>query len=151
MPIRTMSRWLAGLLLSVSLSVLAADNTTAPSLPQWKGKVVLLDFWASWCKPCRESFPWMNDLQHRYGDNLVIVAVNLDQDHRLADQFLEQTPATFRIEYDPKGTLATQLGVSTMPMSFLIDRSGRIRERHQGFRQTEQPKREKSIAALLKE
>jgi cytochrome c biogenesis protein CcmG, thiol:disulfide interchange protein DsbE len=150
LPKFRVSTVLAVLMLSAT-SALGAGGETAPLLPQWQGKVVLLDFWASWCKPCRESFPWMNDLQRRYGNDLVIVAVNLDQDRDLAEQFLAQTPASFRIEYDAKGALATKLDVSTMPMSFLIDRDGRIRERHRGFRTTQRADREHSIAALLKE
>jgi cytochrome c biogenesis protein CcmG, thiol:disulfide interchange protein DsbE len=121
-------------------------------LPQIKGKVVLLDFWASWCGPCRQSFPWMNELQARYGAaGLVVVAFNLDQDRELAAQFLTTTPAKFRIEYDARGTLAESFGVVAMPTSVLIDRAGRVRAVHRGFKLTQRAEREQAIAALLKE
>jgi thiol-disulfide isomerase/thioredoxin len=116
------------------------------------GKVVLLDFWASWCEPCRHSFPWMSELQRRHGaDGLIVVAVNLDQDPHLAQQFLAATPAAFRVEYDPAGTLATEFGVNAMPVSFVIDRTGRVREKHVGFRQAQREQREASLLKLLKE
>jgi thiol-disulfide isomerase/thioredoxin len=116
------------------------------------GKVVLLDFWASWCEPCRHSFPWMSELQRRHGaDGLVVVAVNLDQDPHLAEQFLAATPAAFRVEYDPAGALASEFGVNAMPVSFVIDRTGRVREKHVGFRQAQREQREASLLKLLKE
>lgn len=121
-------------------------------LPALKGKVVLLDFWASWCEPCRQSFPWMSDLQKRYGENnFVVVAVNLDQDRKLAEQFLSSTPADFRVEYDPQGVLAEQFAVISMPTSVVIDRNGQVRERHRGFRLAQRVEREASISKLLKE
>ena len=132
-----------------------ADVTSTAGLPLFKdlgGKVVLLDFWASWCEPCRHSFPWMSELQRRHGaDGLVVVAVNLDQDPHLAEQFLAATPAAFRVEYDPAGKLATEFGVNAMPVSFVIDRTGRVREKHVGFRQAQREQREATLLKLLKE
>jgi thiol-disulfide isomerase/thioredoxin len=123
-----------------------------PLLEKLAGKVVLLDFCASWCEPCRHSFPWMADLQRRYAaDGLVVVAVNLDQDRSLAERFLATTPAAFHVEYDPQGAIATHFGVSAMPVSFIIDRTGRIRETHVGFRQAQRSEREASISKLLQE
>jgi len=91
-------------------------------------------------------------MQRRYADSdLVVVAVNLDQDRKAADKFLAAVPAGFRVEFDPAGTLATQFGVTAMPMSFLIDRKGAVRERHSGFRESVKTQREQSIVKLLKE
>lgn len=131
----------------------SADATRLTSLlASLKGKVVLLDFWASWCEPCRRSFPWMSELQKQHGaDGLVIVAINVDQERQLAAQFLTATPAGFRIEYDPEGVLATQYSVAAMPTSFLIDRTGRVREQHHGFKEAQRSAREQVIAKLLKE
>lgn len=133
----------------------AAEATAAPAWPllgSLKGKVVLVDFWASWCSPCLRSFPWMNELQKRHAaDGLVVVAVNLDQDRALADAFLERTPAGFKVEFDQQGALAKQFGVQAMPTSFLIDRQGRIRVRHAGFRDAQRAERERQIQHLLKE
>jgi cytochrome c biogenesis protein CcmG/thiol:disulfide interchange protein DsbE len=153
----TAARWLkigvasVGFLIAAQVYAAPVPTADAPLLRTLKGKVVLLDFWASWCGPCRQSFPWMNDLQRRYGSDLVVVAVNLDQDRALAEQFIKATPAAFRIEYDPEGKLATQFDVTSMPMSFVIDRKGEVRERHRGFREAQRAERERIISKLLKE
>ncbi len=128
------------------------DISTTPIVQSARGKVVLLDFWASWCAPCRKSFPWMSGLQKKYGDQgLTVIAVNLDMEKALAAEFLKTTPAQFRIEYDPKGDLATRLNVAAMPTSFLLDRNGRIVKQHAGFREAQLAAREQEIEKLLKE
>jgi cytochrome c biogenesis protein CcmG, thiol:disulfide interchange protein DsbE len=138
--------------LLLALGAHAESAIDSPLIKELHGKVVLLDFWASWCGPCRQSFPWMNEMEQRYGkDGFVVVAVNMDQDRALAEQFLAATPAKFRISYDPKGDLATQLNVTSMPTSFVIDRRGQIREQHKGFRDAQRAAREASIVQLLKE
>jgi cytochrome c biogenesis protein CcmG, thiol:disulfide interchange protein DsbE len=111
----------------------AADDS-ALDLDALKGKVVYLDFWASWCEPCRQSFPWMNQLQDELGANgLVVIAVDVDRERAAAEQFLRSYPARFRIVYDPQGTLPEKFAVRGMPTSFLIDRNGQVRFEHQGF------------------
>jgi cytochrome c biogenesis protein CcmG/thiol:disulfide interchange protein DsbE len=130
----------------------AAAAPRWPALEAYAGKVVLLDFWASWCSPCLQSFPWMNELQQKHGgEGLVVLAVNLDQDRKLAEAFLGKTPAKFKIEYDPNGAVARQFGVQAMPTSFLIDRTGKVRVRHAGFKDKHRTEREQQIAQLLKE
>ena len=114
------------------------------------GKVVYLDFWASWCGPCRSSFPWMNEMQTRYGgQGLVIVAINLDKDKSLADRFLVQLPAKFNVAFDPYGTIAGQYQIIGMPTSFLIDRNGNIHQRHTGFRDKDKADLELQIRQLI--
>lgn len=136
--------------ISESPPVAAAPNW--PLLKSLNGKVVLVDFWASWCTPCLQSFPWMNELQQKHSEKgLVIVAINVDQDRALADAFLKKVPAKFRVEYDAKGTIARQFDVRAMPTSFLIDREGRVRVRHRGFREKQRAEREDQIEQLLKE
>ena len=101
---------------------------------QYKGQVIYLDFWASWCVPCRLSFPWMNELQAEYGGKgLMIVAVNVDHDAAAAQQFLEQVPASFKIVYDPSGKIAQKYPLKGMPTSFLIGRDSTVRFEHDGF------------------
>lgn len=130
----------------------APDIATTPLLQGVHGKVVLLDFWASWCTPCRKSFPWMNALQKKYAARgLTVIAVNLDMEKQLAAEFLRATPAQFRIEYDPRGNLAEQLNVSAMPTSFLLDRNGKIVGQHAGFREAQLAAREQEIEKLLQE
>jgi thiol-disulfide isomerase/thioredoxin len=145
-------------LVMTTASVVAASAPPPQAAPRWplldslQGKVVLVDFWASWCAPCLQSFPWMNDLHARHGgDGLVIVAVNVDQERALADAFLKKVPARFRVEYDQTGSLARQFEVQAMPTSFLIDRQGNIRVRHAGFREKQRADREQQIVQLLKE
>jgi thiol-disulfide isomerase/thioredoxin len=146
--------------LSLLLASLAGNGpaTADSATPDWpllaglSGKVVLVDFWASWCGPCLRSFPWMNELQQRHaGEGLVIVAVNLDQDRTLADAFIKKLPPKFRVEFDPAGQIATRFGVEAMPTSFLIDRRGKVRVRHAGFRDAQRAPREQQIQQLLKE
>jgi cytochrome c biogenesis protein CcmG/thiol:disulfide interchange protein DsbE len=119
-------------------------------LSDLRGKVVYLDFWASWCGPCRSTFPWMNDIQARYGDQgLVIVAVNVDKDKALASQFLAQLPAKFTIAYDPQGSVAGMYKIIGMPSSFLIDRDGKIQLVHPGFREKDKAELESQIRQLV--
>ncbi|WP_303904694.1 TlpA family protein disulfide reductase [Thiohalomonas denitrificans] len=119
-------------------------------LEQLRGKVIYLDFWASWCAPCRKSFPFMNELQTRYGEQgLVVVAVNLDKDQKLVEQFLAKYPAQFTVAYDPKGETAERFGVKGMPSSYLIDRDGEIRLSHVGFRDKDRSELETGIRDVL--
>lgn len=119
-------------------------------LESLRGKVVYLDYWASWCGPCRESFPFMNELQARYADkDLVIIAVTVDKDRADAQRFLAQHPADFIIAYDPAGATARALNVRVMPTTFLIDRNGEIAGTHLGFRAADKAKIERALKALL--
>ena len=136
----------------VSAEPPAADASRWPALQEYAGKVVLLDFWASWCSPCLKSFPWMNQLQQKHAqDGFAVVAINVDQDRKLAEAFLAKTPAQFRVEYDPAGAIARKFDVQAMPTSFLIDRHGKVRFRHEGFKEKSRDTREKQLAQLLKE
>jgi len=121
------------------------------SLNQYKGQVVYLDFWASWCGPCRQSFPWMNEMQQRYGARgFKVIAVNLDKEQALREKFITTIPPKFTIAFDPEGTVAEQYGVQGMPSSYLIDRNGNIYAHHLGFREKDTAELEKTIQSLLK-
>jgi len=116
-----------------------------------KGKVVYLDFWASWCVPCRQSFPWMSELQRSLEkEGLVIVAVNVDQERADAEHFLSEFRPPFRVAFDPKGSLAEHYHVNGMPTSVLIDRDGRTVKVHQGFRSRDRESLEQQIRSVLK-
>ncbi|MCW8988888.1 MAG: TlpA family protein disulfide reductase [Gammaproteobacteria bacterium] len=125
-------------------------DTGAIQLSDYKGKVIYLDFWASWCIPCRKSFPWMNDMQKRLGNKgFKVIAVNLDQEQDKAKAFLEKIPANFTVAYDPEGVSAVAFKVKGMPSSYLIDRTGKISFTHIGFREKEIPEMEQKIKQLL--
>jgi cytochrome c biogenesis protein CcmG, thiol:disulfide interchange protein DsbE len=115
-----------------------------------QGKVVLVDFWASWCGPCRQSFPWMNAMQAKYGARgLQIVAVNVDAKRADADRFLEQVPASFSIAFDSQGDTPRRFAIKGMPTSVLVGADGRVADRHAGFRDDDKPALEAAIVAAL--
>ncbi|NQZ23901.1 MAG: TlpA family protein disulfide reductase [Colwellia sp.] len=115
-----------------------------------KGKVIYLDFWASWCGPCRKSFPWMNDIQQQYQQQgLVVISVNVDNQKSLAEEFLNEIPANFTVFYDPKGKVARKFKLKGMPSSYLIDRSGKMVATHVGFSKSKSSHYEQEIKALL--
>ena len=129
--------------------VLPGDNKNI-SLAKLKGKVVYLDFWASWCDPCRKSFPWMNDIQTRFDKNkFTVIAVNLDSSREDATKFLQKIPANFDIAYDPDGKVATKYNLKAMPSSYLIDKKGNLVLAHKGYREGDAAEIETKIRALL--
>lgn len=145
--------------LALSLSLLLVNNAQAMSIPETKlqqtlaehrGQVVYLDFWASWCGPCRKSFPWMNEMQQKYRDQgFVIISVNLDADKTLATEFLSETPANFLVIYDPEGDIAQQFNIQGMPSSLLIDKQGNVQQAHTGFFTNKVKLYETQLMALL--
>ncbi len=154
--IARVSRWGALLLLWLPAWAPAGPGmvpvTTAGELDlsAFRGQVVYVDFWASWCKPCRKSFPWMKSLQRRFAQRgLAVVAVNLDQDRDKARAFLDHFSPNFPIAYDPRGVVARRWDVRGMPSSYLVDRDGRIVFRHVGFRDADRPVLERKIMELL--
>ena len=115
-----------------------------------KGKVIYLDFWASWCGPCRKSFPWMNNMQEKYHQQgLVIISVNVDNSKALADEFLAEVPANFNVFYDPKGKVARKFKLKGMPSSYIIARSGKMVSAHVGFTESKKMKYEEELKTLL--
>ena len=103
-------------------------------LSSYLGKVGYLDFWASWCVPCRETFPWMNQLQSKFGkDGFEVVAVNIDTKRAEADKFLAKFPAGFTVLFDPKRSVAKTYELKGLPTTFLIDRAGNVISTHLGF------------------
>ncbi|MFN3712555.1 MAG: TlpA family protein disulfide reductase [Alcanivoracaceae bacterium] len=98
-------------------------------------KVIYVDFWASWCVPCRQSFPWLNAMQEKYGAaGLKVVGINVDRQQHAANRFLEQHPAHFTLFSDPQGALAAQYRLEGMPSALLLSPDGTVLERHIGFR-----------------
>lgn len=122
----------------------------AIALDKLKGKVVYVDFWASWCGPCRRSFPWMAEMQQKYGaKGFTVVAVNVDKKRSDAERFLEKTPAGFTVVYDEAGTTPAAYAVKGMPSSYLIDPSGKVTFVERGFLDEHKAEIEQKIAALV--
>lgn len=120
------------------------------SLETLRGQVVYVDFWASWCGPCRRSFPWMNEMQGRYvGRGLAIVAINVDSNPPDAARFLERNPAQFAVAYDHAGATPLAYAVREMPSSYLIDSRGKVVDVEHGFRDERKDALERRIQALL--
>ena len=125
-------------------------NSGTVSLKQYRNQVVFVDFWASWCVPCKYSFPWMNEMQERYGeDGFKVIGINVDKDKAMAEKFLEHVPASFDIAYDPEGEVADLYSLKVMPSSYLIDRDGNLVHAHKGFKTSDGSRMEDMIRKLL--
>jgi thiol-disulfide isomerase/thioredoxin len=134
-----------------NVAVSSADGV-AVRLADYKGKVVLIDFWASWCPPCKTSFPALDAIFREYQEKgLEVLAVNLDEKRRDADTFLDAHPHRLTVLFDPKGISPTAFGVKGMPSSFLIDRAGNIRFTHMGYSGNVDGSYRQEIAQLLSE
>jgi cytochrome c biogenesis protein CcmG/thiol:disulfide interchange protein DsbE len=134
-----------------------APNFTLPNakgeavtLDKLRGKVVYVDFWASWCGPCRRSFPWMNEMQQKYGARgFTVVAINVDKKRADADKFLALLPANFPVVYDEAGTTPAAFAVQGMPSSYLIDARGNVTYVERGFTDESRGPLEERVKALL--
>lgn len=160
LPHRTAALALLVLALALSgLNAAAAEPAARQVIPaaEFKltdhaGKVVVLDFWASWCKPCKLSMPWLSKLQRSYaGQGLQIVAISVDTDEAAMRARLGELDPGIVVVFDPKGELAAQYKLEGMPTTFLVDRAGKPAGSHVGYLEKEADQREAEIAALLKE
>lgn len=120
------------------------------ALDNHRGEVIYIDFWASWCGPCRKSFPWMNQIEAKYKEQgFSVISVNLDTNKLFATKFLNEVPASFTVIYDPKGKIAKHFKIQGMPSSMLIGRDGNIKSRHTGFFTNKIPLYQQEIEKLL--
>ena len=135
-----------------SFPALPGYHLEGPLPASLAGKVVLVDFWASWCGPCGESFPAMDELQKKYGpQGLVILAVNEDENKADMEAFLKSHAISFTVVRDAKQSLVEVAGIGTMPGSFVLGRDGKVAFTHNGFHGSETKKQyEQEIEALLK-
>ena len=155
-----LSLWLMFVLLPPPANALELGNSApmfalptqhgAVELAKFKGKIVYVDFWASWCGPCKQSFPWMNEMHAKYAARgLEIIAINVDAKMADAERFLAASPAKFSIAFDPKGDTPRQFGVKAMPTSYLLDADGKITLVHSGFREADRAQLEAAFSAAL--
>ena len=127
-------------------------NGKKVDLAALRGNVVVVDFWASWCGPCKEELPVLESFHRKYADEgLVIVGINIDTNTKKMNNFLKGSPVSFRIVHDPKIELAQRYEPSTMPSSYFIGRDGKLRYIHEGFRKKDAEAIEARIKALLAE
>ncbi|MDE2371346.1 MAG: TlpA family protein disulfide reductase [Burkholderiales bacterium] len=119
-------------------------------LAQARGRLVYLDFWASWCAPCKRSFPWMNRLQSRYGaQGLQVIAVNVDAHHEDALRFLREMPAQFTVAFDEHGETPRRYRIQGMPTSILISTAGKVLHVQRGFHPEDEAEIESRIQRTL--
>ncbi len=130
----------------------AIENDSSVNLADFHGKVVYLDFWASWCAPCRASFPFMNSLHQEFNQQgIAVVGISLDTTKKDALNFLAKTPANFTVAIDPKGVCPQEFGVQGMPSSYILGVNGEVLYTHNGFKEKDQEKLRAVIQAIVKE
>ncbi len=129
-----------------------SGNGAALDFNAYKGKVVLIDFWATWCPPCRKSMPFFNGLQNEYSkEGFEIVAINVDENKWDAEQFLNGNPVDYKMAFDPDGDCPKKFGLKAMPSSYLVDKAGKVRKVYLGFRDEDQAMIRSKVLELLAE
>jgi thiol-disulfide isomerase/thioredoxin len=128
------------------------DGSGELKLGDLRGKVVFVDFWASWCAPCQKSMPLFDAMAKEFpAARFQLIGVNVDKDVGAAKKALAKRPVSYTIVSDPSGTLPGRYGVETMPMAYLVDGDGAIRYVHKGFREGDIEKLREHIQKLLAE
>ena len=148
------AKYLMRIILACACLLSIAPTRAGPAidLDQFRGRVLYLDFWASWCAPCRQSFPWMQAMQDAHEhEGLSVVAINLDQYRKDADRFLSKYHPKFDVRFDAQGEVAELFKIKGMPTSIIIDRHGVLRFTHIGFRRIDQAAYEDQLRQVLAE
>ena len=122
------------------------------SLSSLKGKVVLINFWATWCGPCRKEMPLLEQIHKKYAPlGFTMLGVNVEEDTRLMDTFLKDVPVTFPVLLDPANGVSKLYNVSAMPSTVIVDRKGNVRFIHQGYKPGDENKYQDLIRQLIRE
>ena len=162
-----LNSWMRGAVLTGALaltSLVSASSSMAPtftlpsrsgdtvSLGQLKGKVVMLNFWASWCGPCRQEMPLLDQMHKRYSAlGFTLVGVNVDENSKDAEAWLSKTPVSFPVLFDRESKVSKLYDVNAMPSTVFIDRQGNVRYQHKGYKTGDEGEYLNQIRALLKE
>jgi len=134
----------------VALPLLSPPASQELSLASLRGKIVYLDFWASWCGPCRVSFPQLEQLRQELGPRgFEVLAVNVDEQESDALHFLQELPVTYPVVRDGSGETPGNYGILGMPTGYLIDRKGVVRLVHQGYRKSDGEALRAAVIELL--
>jgi thiol-disulfide isomerase/thioredoxin len=122
------------------------------SLDQYKGQVVMINFWASWCGPCRQEMPILEKLHTKYKPmGFTMIGVNVEPDSSLAAKWLKSTPVTFPILFDTKSEVSKLYSVAGMPSTVIVDRKGNLRFLHRGYKSGDENEYLNQIRALVRE
>jgi peroxiredoxin len=162
-----MQNRIAGMVAAVILAlpaVAAAPSGPAPqftlpskagsdvSLGQYKGQIVMINFWASWCVPCRQEMPMLEDIYKKYNKlGFTLIGVNVEPDSKAADDWLKQTPVSFPVLYDKESKVSKMYNVSGMPTTVIIDRKGNVRYRHISYKPGDEGEYLNTIRAMVRE
>jgi peroxiredoxin len=131
---------------------LAARGGHDVTLAQYHGQVVMINFWASWCGPCRQEMPLLESIYKKYNKlGFTLLGVNVEPDSKAADDWLRDTPVSFPILYDKDSKVSKLYDVAGMPSTVIIDRSGKLRKIHRGYKPGDENEYLDSIRALVRE
>jgi peroxiredoxin len=162
-----LNKWIRASMLAVTLAVssmVGASSALAPSfslpsrsgdivsLDKLRGKVVMLNFWASWCGPCRQEMPLLDQMHKRYSSlGFTMIGVNVESNTADAEKWLQQTPVSFPVLFDKENKVSKLYDVNAMPSTVFIDRKGNVRALHRGYKPGDESEYLNEIRALLKE
>ena len=129
------------------------SNTGKPiKLSDYKGKVVMINFWATWCGPCRQEWPLLESIYKQYkNQDFVLLGVNVEPDPKPAGEWLKKQPATFPVLYDVKSDVSDRYKVTGMPTTVWVDKKGNLRFVHQSFKPGDENEYMNNIRTLLRE
>ena len=131
---------------------LASRGGKAVSLAQYHGQVVMLNFWASWCGPCRQEMPLLESIYKKYNKlGFTLLGVNVEPDSKAAEDWLKQTPVSFPILFDRDSKVSKLYEVAGMPSTVIIDRGGKLRVVHRGYKPGDENEYLDSIRSLIRE
>ncbi len=168
MPLTALPRFfraaLVAALLAFSVGLNAASQSPAPDftlksasgenikLSELRGQVVLINFWASWCGPCRQEMPLLDELYQRYEPlGFTMLGVNVEKDSNDALRLLEESPVTFPILFDQENAVSKMYDVNAMPSTVLVDRDGNVRYLHHGYKPGYEDEYQRQVRALIRE
>jgi peroxiredoxin len=151
--------WLYTAEASVPTQGAAAPDFSLPAreggdlkLSSLRGQVVMLNFWATWCGPCRQEMPLLEQIHAKYEPlGFTLVGVNVEEDSAAAKAWLQKVPVSFPVLFDTRNAVSGTFGVAAMPSSVLIDRDGKVRYVHHGYKPGDEAKYAEMIRALVKE